>query len=86
MMVVTITVVAMMMAIADVHADAGNVNMNLRDGGRSEGECPCTGNTQNQISHFFSSPLVFLVLKRIASTLVHKFLAELAFMVRRTAL
>jgi hypothetical protein len=47
--------VTMMMTIADAHANAGNVNMYLRRRGRSQGECRCTGDTENQISHFFGS-------------------------------
>jgi hypothetical protein len=53
------------MAVADAHAYAGDIDMHLRDGGSSESECRSTGDTENQISHFFSS--LVAVLKRFAS-------------------
>jgi hypothetical protein len=80
-----ILAMTMMMTIADAHADTGNINMHLRHRGRSEGECRCTGDTENQISHFFDS-LGLIASKRIAFVLVHKFLAEPAFMVSQRRL
>jgi hypothetical protein len=47
--------VTMMMAVADAHPDAGNIDMHLRHGGSGESECRRAGDTENQISHFFSS-------------------------------
>ena len=65
--------VTTMMAIADANADAGNTDMHLRYGGSSESERRRTGDTENQISHFFSS-LGLLFLERFAAMLVQKIL------------
>jgi hypothetical protein len=37
----------MMVAITDAYADTWNINMDLRDGGRSQDESRCTGDAQN---------------------------------------